>query len=72
MINILSNGLCVHFNYFILFFCLTGSSVVTSFCAGEAVEKHVALLEVNNKQLFNVTPLKLETVRPFVFDVSII
>ncbi|XP_042860565.1 double-strand break repair protein MRE11-like [Penaeus japonicus] len=45
-----------------------GSSVVTSLCAGEAVEKHVALLEVNNKQLFNVTPLKLETVRPFIFD----
>nr|XP_053643704.1 double-strand break repair protein MRE11-like [Cherax quadricarinatus] len=45
-----------------------GSSVVTSLCAGEAVTKNVALLEVNHQQQFKVTALPLQTVRPFVFD----
>lgn len=45
-----------------------GSSVVTSLCAGEAVEKKVALLEINHQQQFKTTALPLKTVRPFIFD----
>ncbi|XP_045604272.1 LOW QUALITY PROTEIN: double-strand break repair protein MRE11 [Procambarus clarkii] len=45
-----------------------GSSVVTSLCAGEAVEKKVVLLEVNHQQQFKTTALDLKTIRPFVFD----
>lgn len=44
-----------------------GSSVATSLCQGEAVPKHVGLLQVNNKK-FKLKKLKLNTVRPFVFD----
>ncbi|KAG7162191.1 double-strand break repair protein MRE11-like [Homarus americanus] len=45
-----------------------GSSVATSLCAGEAVTKNVALLEVNNQQQFKTTALPLKTIRPFLFD----
>ncbi|XP_043286064.1 double-strand break repair protein MRE11 [Venturia canescens] len=44
-----------------------GSPVATSLCEGEAVEKHVGLLKVN-KTRFNMKPIKLKTVRPFVFE----
>ncbi|KAL1622547.1 meiotic recombination [Neofusicoccum ribis] len=45
-----------------------GSSVATSLMPGEAVSKHVAILSVNTKdsKKFEVTPIRLKTVRPFV------
>ncbi|OJD37972.1 double-strand break repair protein mus-23 [Diplodia corticola] len=45
-----------------------GSSVATSLMPGEAVGKHVAILSINTKEdkRFEVTPIKLKTVRPFV------
>lgn len=49
-----------------------GSSVATSLCEGEAVEKHIAMLYVcknteSDEYLFKCEPIKLQTVRPFVF-----
>ncbi|XP_063224022.1 double-strand break repair protein MRE11 [Bacillus rossius redtenbacheri] len=44
-----------------------GSSVATSLCAGEAVEKNVGILRVYKKR-FILEPVKLKTVRPFVMD----
>lgn len=44
-----------------------GSSVATSLAEGEAVDKHVALLEIQGKGL-ELTPIPLRTVRPFVMD----
>lgn len=40
--------------------------MVTSLCEAEAKEKQVGILEVCKKK-FKLTPLKLQTVRPFVF-----
>ncbi|XP_059480631.1 double-strand break repair protein MRE11 [Neocloeon triangulifer] len=45
-----------------------GSSVATSLSEGEAVQKKVGILYVNNKK-FQMRPIPLKTVRPFVFDV---
>lgn len=42
-----------------------GSSVATSLMPGEAVTKHVAILEVTGKQ-FKVETIRLKTVRPFI------
>ncbi|CAL8103047.1 unnamed protein product [Orchesella dallaii] len=47
------------------YICQPGSSVATSLCHGEAVEKHVALLKIN-RRMFRIEKLKLQTVRPFV------
>jgi len=47
--------------------CQPGSSVATSLCEGEAVKKHVAILRIYKKQ-FQIEPIALKTVRPFVFD----
>ncbi|KAH9036833.1 Metallo-dependent phosphatase-like protein [Lactarius pseudohatsudake] len=44
-----------------------GSSVATSLAEGEAVDKHVALLKIHGKE-FEMTPIPLRTVRPFVMD----
>ncbi|TIA89162.1 hypothetical protein E3P81_03065 [Wallemia ichthyophaga] len=44
-----------------------GSSVATSLSEGEAVPKHVGLLEIHGKE-YNLTPLPLKTVRPFVMQ----
>ncbi|KAG6840299.1 meiotic recombination [Blastosporella zonata] len=44
-----------------------GSSVATSLADGEALEKHVALLQIQGKE-FQMTPLPLRTVRPFVLE----
>ncbi|KAF6751140.1 DNA repair and meiosis protein Mre11 [Ephemerocybe angulata] len=44
-----------------------GSSVATSLADGESLEKHVALLQIQGKD-FQLTPLPLKTVRPFVLD----
>lgn len=43
-----------------------GSSVATSLSEGESIEKHIALLYVCDTQ-FKCEPIKLQTVRPFVF-----
>ncbi|KAG1807498.1 Metallo-dependent phosphatase-like protein [Suillus subaureus] len=42
-----------------------GSSVATSLGEGEGLEKHVALLQIHNKE-FELKPLPLRTVRPFM------
>ncbi|KDQ54195.1 hypothetical protein JAAARDRAFT_196931 [Jaapia argillacea MUCL 33604] len=44
-----------------------GSSVATSLADGEALEKHVALLQIQGKE-FQLTPIPLQSVRPFVLD----
>ncbi|KAF8667469.1 DNA repair exonuclease [Rhizoctonia solani] len=44
-----------------------GSSVATSLADGEAIPKHVALLEIQHNT-FQLTPIPLQTVRPFVLD----
>ncbi|PPQ74350.1 hypothetical protein CVT24_000661 [Panaeolus cyanescens] len=44
-----------------------GSSVATSLADGEAIEKHVALLQIQGKK-FHMQPLPLRTVRPFVIE----
>ncbi|EIW53657.1 DNA repair exonuclease [Trametes versicolor FP-101664 SS1] len=44
-----------------------GSSVATSLADGEALEKHVALLKIQGKE-FELTPIALRSVRPFVID----
>ncbi|PPQ77954.1 hypothetical protein CVT25_015429 [Psilocybe cyanescens] len=44
-----------------------GSSVATSLADGEAIEKHVALLQIQGKE-FQMTPIPLRTVRPFVIE----
>jgi double-strand break repair protein MRE11 len=47
--------------------CITqpGSSIATSLIEGEAVPKHVAILEIFREQ-FKWKPIRLKTVRPFV------
>ncbi|KAH0578542.1 meiotic recombination [Termitomyces sp. 'cryptogamus'] len=44
-----------------------GSSVATSLADGEAIQKHVALLQIQGKE-FQLTPIPLRTVRPFVIE----
>lgn len=44
-----------------------GSSVATSLSPGEAVPKHIGLLNIIKKEFF-IEKLPLKTVRPFVFD----
>lgn len=44
-----------------------GSSVATSLSEGESLEKNIGLLQVRGDK-FKMTPIKLQTVRPFVFD----
>lgn len=44
-----------------------GSSVATSLSEGEAIDKHIALLHVCGNG-FKCEPIKLQTVRPFVFN----
>ncbi|KAI0284566.1 Metallo-dependent phosphatase-like protein [Russula aff. rugulosa BPL654] len=44
-----------------------GSSVATSLAEGEALDKHVALLKIQGTE-FELTPIPLRTVRPFVMD----
>ncbi|KAG4074771.1 hypothetical protein HA402_006410 [Bradysia odoriphaga] len=44
-----------------------GSSVATSLSEGEAIDKHVGLLLIHGTQ-FRMEPIKLKSVRPFVFD----
>ncbi|KAI0267279.1 Metallo-dependent phosphatase-like protein [Gloeopeniophorella convolvens] len=44
-----------------------GSSVATSLAEGESLDKHAALLKIQGKE-FELTPIPLRTVRPFVMD----
>jgi double-strand break repair protein MRE11 len=44
-----------------------GSSVATSLIVGESKDKHVAVLEINRGR-FQLKPIPLTTVRPFVID----
>ncbi|KAG8224890.1 hypothetical protein J437_LFUL004631 [Ladona fulva] len=44
-----------------------GSSVATSLSEGEAVSKHVFLLRIHGKK-FKTEKIKLQTVRPFVYE----
>lgn len=44
-----------------------GSSVATSLAEGEALKKYVGLLEIH-KTRFQMNPLPLQTIRPFIFD----
>lgn len=46
--------------------CQPGSSVATSLCEGEAVPKHIGLLQIKSNNEFKVKKLKLKTVRPFL------
>lgn len=50
---------------------ITGSSIATSLCEGEAKPKHIGILSVN-KMDFKLQSIKLQTVRPFIFDNLII
>ncbi|KAK1216639.1 meiotic recombination [Marasmius sp. AFHP31] len=45
-----------------------GSSVATSLADGESLEKHVALLSIHGKKDFQLEPIPLRTVRPFVIE----
>ncbi|KAF8547202.1 DNA repair exonuclease [Imleria badia] len=51
-------------NYFIT---QPGSSIATSLADGESIEKHVALMEIQGKE-FQLKPIPLRTVRPFVLE----
>lgn len=44
-----------------------GSSVATSLSEGEAIDKHIGLLLIHGDK-FRIEPIKLKSVRPFVFD----
>ncbi|GAA5890007.1 hypothetical protein JCM6882_009196 [Rhodosporidiobolus microsporus] len=44
-----------------------GSSIATSLAKGEAIPKHVGLLKIQGKE-FEFSPLRLRSVRPFVFE----
>lgn len=44
-----------------------GSTVVTTLTDGESRSKNCGLLKIY-KRRFDIVPIKLETVRPFVYD----
>ncbi|XP_075238122.1 double strand break repair nuclease mre11 [Lycorma delicatula] len=48
-----------------------GSSVATSLCEGEAQPKHVGILKIHKKK-FELEPIKLKTVRPFIIDTVVL
>ncbi|KAG0151051.1 hypothetical protein CROQUDRAFT_598967 [Cronartium quercuum f. sp. fusiforme G11] len=43
-----------------------GSSIATSLARGEAIKKHVGILEIQDRD-FTLIPIPLKTVRPFIF-----
>lgn len=43
-----------------------GSTVATSLASGEALPKHCALLQIHGKK-FTIKPIRLKSVRPFIF-----
>ncbi|CAO1377706.1 unnamed protein product [Diamesa hyperborea] len=50
-----------------VFISQPGSSVATSLSEGESIEKHCGILLIHKKE-FDMIPIKLKTVRPFVFE----
>ncbi|XP_030764461.1 double-strand break repair protein MRE11 [Sitophilus oryzae] len=50
-----------------VFITQPGSSVATSLCVGESLEKHIGLLKIHKNQ-FNLRAIPLKTVRPFIFS----
>lgn len=44
-----------------------GSSIATSLAKGESIPKHVGLIKIQGKE-FDFTPIRLRSVRPFVFE----
>ncbi|XP_022189664.2 double-strand break repair protein MRE11 [Nilaparvata lugens] len=48
-----------------------GSPVATSLCEGESIPKHVGILKVYKKK-FELEPIKLRTVRPFVMETVVL
>ncbi|KAK4701630.1 double-strand break repair protein MRE11, partial [Phenoliferia sp. Uapishka_3] len=44
-----------------------GSSIATSLAKGESIPKHVSLLKIQGKE-FEMTPIRLRSVRPFVWE----
>lgn len=50
-----------------VFISQPGSSVATSLSYGESIDKHIATLAIE-QQRFQMHEIKLETVRPFVFE----
>lgn len=57
----------IHFSLKLYIKLILGSSIVTSLCESESKPKHVGLLKIN-KSNFKIKPLKLQSVRPFIFD----
>lgn len=50
-----------------VFISQPGSSVATSLSEGESIDKHCGILRIHKKE-FEMIPIKLKTVRPFVFE----
>lgn len=50
-----------------VFISQPGSSVATSLSEGESIDKHCGILRIHKKE-FEMVPIKLKTVRPFVFE----
>ncbi|CAO1416975.1 unnamed protein product [Diamesa serratosioi] len=50
-----------------VFISQPGSSVATSLSEGESIDKHCGILKIHKKE-FEMIPIKLKTVRPFVFE----
>ncbi|KAK4052670.1 meiotic recombination [Microbotryomycetes sp. JL201] len=44
-----------------------GSSIATSLARGESIPKHVSLIKIQGKE-FEFEPIRLRTVRPFIFE----
>merc|ERR1719189_665720 len=44
-----------------------GSPVATSLCEGEAIPKHVGVLNIRADNKFKMDPIPLKSVRPFIF-----
>jgi len=49
------------------FICQPGSPTATSLCEGEAISKHVGILNIRADTKFKLDPIPLQTVRPMVF-----
>ena len=50
-----------------VFISQPGSSVATSLSEGESIDKHCGILRIHKKE-FEMIPIKLKTVRPFIFE----
>lgn len=45
-----------------------GSPVATSLSEGESIDKHCGILQIYKHYKFKLNPIKLKTVRPFIFE----